>query len=50
MMLGIAASSSMATPMGRLSQDGASSVMTSAMPKLTGTPTTSAITDVTIVP
>src|SRR5450432_1289094 len=50
MMLGMAASSSMATPMGRLSQRGASSVITSAMPKLTGTPTSNAITDVTTVP
>jgi len=44
----MAASSSMATPMGRFSQRGASSVITKhAMPKLTGTlPTSSAISEV----
>ena len=50
MMLGIAASSSIATPIGRFSQRGASSVITRAIPKLTGTPTTSAISDVITVP
>ncbi len=40
----------MATPMGRLSHLGASSVMTRAMPKLTGTPRSSAIAEVTTVP
>ena len=50
MILGMAASNSMATPMGRLSQDGASSVITRAMPKLTGTPTSNAMIDVISVP
>jgi len=50
-MLGMAASSSIeATPMGRFSQRGASSVITKAMPKLTGTPTSSAISEVMTVP
>ena len=50
MMLGIAASSSIATPIGRRSQGGESSVRNSAIPKLTGTPIASAIIDVTSVP
>ena len=49
-MLGIAARSSIATPSGRFNQRGASSVMTSAIPKLTGTPISSAIIDVMTVP
>ncbi len=47
---GIAASSSIAMPSGRRSHTGDSSVRNSAMPKLTGTAMTSAMTDVTIVP
>jgi hypothetical protein len=49
-MEGTAASSSMATPSGRRSQPGASSVRNSAMPKLTGTAITSAMNEVTRVP
>ena len=49
-MEGTAASSSMAVPSGRLSQAGDSSVRNSAMPKLTGTAMTSAISEVAIVP
>ena len=40
----------MAVPSGRRSQAGDNSVRNSAMPKLTGTAMTSAISDVTIVP
>ena len=36
--------------MGRFSQRGASSVITSAIPKLTGTPTSSAMSEVITVP
>ena len=50
MMLGIAASSSIAVPRGRLSHGGESSVRKRAMPKLTGTPITSAMVEVTSVP
>ena len=50
MMLGIAASNSMAVPSGRLSHGGESSVKNSAIPKLTGMPIRSAIADVAIVP
>jgi hypothetical protein len=47
-MLGIpAASNSMAMPSGRRNQGGDSSVRNRAMPKLTGTAMTSAISDVT---
>ena len=48
-MDGTAASSSMAVPSGRLSQAGDSSVRNSAMPKLTGTAMTSAISEVATV-
>ena len=47
---GMAASSSIAVPSGRRSQAGAISVRKSAMPKLTGTAISSAITEVTSVP
>ena len=50
MMLGMAASSSMAVPTGRFSQGGASSVMNRAMPKLTGTAIRMAISEETRVP
>ena len=50
MMLGIAAKSSIAVPSGRLSQGGESSVRNNAMSKLTGTPTKSAMDEVTSVP
>ena len=50
MMLGIAASNSMAVPSGRLSHGGESSVRNSAMPKLMGMPISNAIADVAIVP
>src|SRR5437764_1408523 len=50
MMLGIAASSSIAVPSGRLSQSGDSSVRNKAIPKLTGTPIRSAMKEVTSVP
>ena len=44
------ASSSIAMPSGRFSQSGHSSVMNSAMPKLTGMPISMAIAEVTSVP
>ena len=50
MMLGIAASNSIAVPSGRFSQVGESSVRKSAMPKLTGMPISSAMIDVANVP
>jgi hypothetical protein len=50
MMLGTAASSSTATPIGRLSIGGHSSVRNSAMPKPVGTASSIAITEVTTVP
>src|SRR5882672_2433536 len=50
MMLGIAASSSIAVPRGRRIQIGDSSVRNSAIPKLTGTPIKSAMKEVTRVP
>jgi hypothetical protein len=50
MMLGMPARSSMAMPMVRLSRSGQISVRKNAMPRLTGTPISMAITDVTIVP
>ena len=50
MMLGTAASSSMATPTGRFSHAGDSSVRKMAMPKLTGTAISIAISEVTSVP
>ncbi len=50
MMLGIAASSSIAVPSGRFSHGGQSSVRNSAMPKLTGTPISRAMAEVTSVP
>ncbi len=50
MMLGTAASSSIATPTGRLSQDGASSVRKMAIPRLTGTANSMAMKEVTRVP
>ena len=50
MMLGTAASSSIATPTGRLSHAGASSVRKMAMPKLTGIASSSARKEVTSVP
>src|ERR1039457_358691 len=50
MMLGIAASSSMAVPIGRRSHSGESSVRNTAMPKLTGMPIKSAMNEVTTVP
>ena len=50
MIEGIAASSSIAVPSGRLSQAGESSVRKSAMPKLTGMPISIAISEVTTVP
>ena len=43
MMTGMPASSSIAMPSGRFSQSGHSSVMKMAMPKLTGTPNSMAI-------
>ena len=49
-MEGIAASSSIAVPSGRFSHFGDSSVRNSAMPKLTGTAISSAISDVASVP
>jgi len=49
-MEGTAASSSMAVPSGRLSQLGDNSVRNSAMPKLTGTAITSAMSEVASVP
>ncbi len=50
MMLGTAASNSIATPTGRLSHTGASSVRKTAMPKLIGTANSIAMSDVTSVP
>ena len=50
MMLGTAASSSIATPTGRLSHTGASSVRKIAMPKLNGIASSSARNEVTSVP
>ena len=50
MIDGIAASSSIAVPSGRFSHAGHISVRKSAMPKLTGTPISSAIAEVTSVP
>ena len=50
MIDGIAASSSTAVPSGRLRTTGHISVRNSAMPKLTGTPISSAIAEVTSVP
>ena len=50
MMLGTAASSSMAVPTGRRSQSGANSVSQKAMPKATGTATIMARTEVSTVP
>ena len=50
MMLGMPASSSMAMPSGRFSTAGQSSVMNMAMPKLTGTPRSMAMMEVTMVP
>ena len=50
MMLGIAASISIAVPSGRRSHGGDSSVRNSAMPKLTGIPMSRAMREVTSVP
>ena len=50
MMLGTAASSSIAMPTGRLSHTGASSVRKMAIPKLTGIAITRAMSEVTTVP
>ena len=50
MIDGMPASSSIAMPSGRFSQIGHSSVMKIAMPKLTGTPISMAIAEVTRVP
>ena len=50
MMLGIAASSSIAVLIGRRNQTGDSSVTNSAMPKLTGTAITIASAELTSVP
>ena len=50
MMLGTAANSSTATPMGRFSSGGHSSVRNSAIPKPTGTAIAMAIVEVTTVP
>ena len=50
MMLGIAASSSIAMPIGPRSQRGAMSVRNKAMPMLTGTAISSAMIEVTSVP
>ena len=50
MMLGIAASISIAVPSGRLSHVGESSVKNKAMPKLTGMPIIMAIAELTSVP
>ncbi len=50
MMLGIAASISMAVPSGRRSHTGESSVRKSAIPKLTGMAMASAMAEVTSVP
>jgi hypothetical protein len=50
MIDGTPASSSMAVPSGRRSQVGQVSVRNRAMPKLTGTAISSAMTEVTTVP
>ena len=50
MMLGTAASSSIATPTGRLSHTGANSVRKMAIPKLSGIASSSARKEVTSVP
>ena len=50
MMLGTAASSSMATPIGRFSSGGQSSVRNSAIPNPAGTASSMAMTEVTTVP
>ncbi len=50
MMLGTAASSSTATPIGRFSNGGHSSVRNKAMPKPAGTASSMAINEVTTVP
>ena len=50
MMLGTAASSSTATPMGRFNIGGHSSVRNKAMPKPAGTAIAMAISEVTTVP
>ena len=50
MMLGTAASSSTATPIGRFSRGGQSSVRNSAIPNPAGTAIAMAITEVTTVP
>ncbi len=50
MIEGMAASSSIAVPSGRLSQAGDSSVRNSAMPKLTGTAISMAMAEVISVP
>ena len=50
MMLGTAARSSMAVPIGCFSQGGDSWVRKTAMPRLMGTPMTSAISAVVKVP
>ena len=50
MIDGIAARSSIAVPSGRFSTTGHISVRNSAIPKLTGTPISNAIAEVTRVP
>ena len=50
MMLGMAASISIAVPRGRFNQFGESSVKNRAMPKLTGMPMIMAIAELTSVP
>ncbi len=50
MMLGTAASNSTATPIGRFSSGGQSSVKNSAMPNPAGTASSIAINEVTTVP
>ena len=50
MMLGTAASNSIATPIGRFSHGGHSSVRNSAIPKPVGTASSIAISEVTSVP
>jgi hypothetical protein len=49
-MEGTAASSSIAVPSGRFSHEGDCSVRNTAMPKLTGTAMTRAISEVAMVP
>jgi len=49
-MLGTAASNSMAVPSGRFNQRGDNSVRKSAIPKLTGTAMSNAMSDVINVP